>query len=112
MVASQLVSVEKNKNYAVISLVKEPVNSMNLELWKALAAAINECDSDPNIRGIIFTSGVKKNVFTAGLDLKELHAPSTSKERLLEFWRTLANVLIAVYSSNMVGSNSCLFSFR
>ena len=45
---------------------------------------------------------LKKNVFTAGLDLKELHAPSTSKERLHEFWRCLASTLISVYSSKLV----------
>ena len=93
--------VDKKSGYAVVSLCKEPVNSMDLTLWQHLSAAIDDCEKDPRVRGIVFTSGfetrdssplarltrrlwvcrLKKNVFTAGLDLKELHAPSTSKER-------------------------------
>jgi len=30
---------------------------MNLDLWKALSAAIDDCERDPKIRGVIFTSG-------------------------------------------------------
>ena len=52
-----MVNVDKKGKFAVISLNKEPVNSMNLDLWKALSAAIQDCDQDPKIRGVIFTSG-------------------------------------------------------
>jgi len=98
-----LVSLDKRpEGYAVLSLNKEPVNSMDLQLWEQLYAAINTAEQDPEIRGIIFTSGVKKTVFTAGLDLKELHAPSTSEERLFTFWRALTKTLIAVYSSSLI----------
>jgi 3,2-trans-enoyl-CoA isomerase len=50
--------VEKKEGYAVVSLSKEPVNSMDLTLWQHLATAIEECDADPKVRGIVFTSGL------------------------------------------------------
>merc|ERR1711865_297336 len=89
------VNIERKEGgYAVIYLAKEPVNSMDLELWKQIRAAFAECEADSTINGVIFASGLKKDVFTAGLDLKELYAPATSEQRLFEFWRTLADGLI------------------
>merc|ERR1711874_818777 len=37
----------------------------------------------------------------AGLDIKELHAPSTTEDRLMEFWRTLSQVLSKIYGSRL-----------
>ena len=33
------------------------------------------------VRGVIFASGLKREVFTAGNDIKELYAPQTSMSR-------------------------------
>lgn len=33
------------------------------------------------VRGMIFASGLRRDVFTAGNDIKELFAPLTSRER-------------------------------
>ena len=33
------------------------------------------------VRGVIFASGLRREVFTAGNDIKELFAPLTSQER-------------------------------
>lgn len=33
------------------------------------------------VRGVIFASGLKRDVFTAGNDIKELYAPQTSRSR-------------------------------
>ncbi|CAE7388575.1 Eci1 [Symbiodinium pilosum] len=41
------------------------------------------------------------NVFTAGLDIKELYAPATSEARTREFWRTLSQVLTQIYNSRL-----------
>lgn len=35
----------------------------------------------PQVRGIIFCSGLRRDVFTAGNDINELYAPLTSRER-------------------------------
>uniref|UniRef100_A0A7S1QJ94 Uncharacterized protein n=1 Tax=Alexandrium catenella TaxID=2925 RepID=A0A7S1QJ94_ALECA len=97
------ISTEKSPGgVAVITLAKEPVNSMNLDFWQGLLQAFEACENDPSVRAVIFRSGLKRSVFTAGLDVKELHAPSTGRERLLNFWRTLSRTLTRVYRSPMV----------
>lgn len=96
------VSVVKEGKIAVVTLAKEPVNSMDLGLWKELLSAVESIEADSEVRGMIFRSGLKRGVFTAGLDLKELHGPSTSEARLKDFWTTLSAVLVKVYSSSKV----------
>ena len=82
------VSVEKHPDgYAVITLAKEPVNSMDAKLWQQMYDAFMECENDTKVRGVIFKSGLKKSVFTAGLALTELYAPVTSEEKLFAFCR-------------------------
>ena len=53
---------------------------------QGLMDALVECEANPAVRGIIVSSGVKRDVFTAGNSLKELHAPSTTQEKYLHFW--------------------------
>lgn len=97
------VTVRKEANHiAVVTLAKEPVNSMNLDLMRELLKVLETLEADPSVRAIVFESGLKKNVFTAGLDINELYAPSTSQERLHDFWLTLTAVLTKVYSSKWV----------
>jgi len=84
---------------AVITLQKEPVNSMNLDLWEPLYAEFQAVNHDPTVRAIIFESGLERNVFTAGLDIKELYAPATNETRLKNFWDVLSRTLIAIYCS-------------
>ncbi|CAE6957789.1 Eci1 [Symbiodinium sp. KB8] len=96
------VALEKQgKGIAVISFGKEPVNSMGMQFWKDLSTTFEAAESDPEIRGIIFQSTLKKNVFTAGLDIQELYAPATNEERAREFWRTLSQVLMQIYNSRL-----------
>ena len=52
---------------------------MTLEVWEALRGALSEAERDPATRGIVFASGLKRDVFTAGNDLKELHVKHTTK---------------------------------
>jgi len=87
---------------AVVTLAKEPVNTMDLSLWEELLAAINTLEADSEVRAVVFRSGLKRSVFTAGLDIKELYAPSTNKERLFKFWGVLSEVLTRVYTSRLV----------
>jgi len=87
---------------AVITLQKEPVNSMNLAFWEALQKEWETANNDPSVRAIIFQSGLKKKVFTAGLDIKELYGPATNEQRLKKFWATLTKVLVGVYSSQKI----------
>jgi len=100
--ASEIVSVTTHKDdprIAVLTLNKEPVNSMNLAFWQAFLKALQQVDGDDSVRCIVFQSGLKKNVFTAGLDFQELYAPATSEARLMDFWGTLSKCLVTIYGS-------------
>jgi 3,2-trans-enoyl-CoA isomerase len=99
--ASVSVAMEPN-GVAVMTLAKEPVNSMDLAFWQELFAKFEDLEKDEAVRAVVFRSGLKRNVFTAGLDLKELFAPKTSRERQLEFWRALTKTAVRVYASPLV----------
>jgi len=87
---------------AVVTLGKEPVNSMDFDFWKSLRSTMVGLEGDKQVRAVIFQSGLKKNVFTAGLDIKELFTPMTNKQRQNEFWTNLTETLIGIYSSRLV----------
>lgn len=36
--------------WALLEIVREPVNSMDLALWQQLAAALDELEADPQVR--------------------------------------------------------------
>lgn len=44
---------------------------MNLQLWSELLSTLDALEKNKAVRGVIFTSGVEKDVFTAGNDIKE-----------------------------------------
>jgi len=73
---------------------------MDMAFWKELLATMEGLDADPEVRAIVFQSGLQKSVFTAGLDIKELYAPKTSEARITEFWTTLSSALIKIYSTS------------
>jgi 3,2-trans-enoyl-CoA isomerase len=75
------VQVTRNGPFAVVSLAKPPVNTMDLAMWEALTATLDALEADPSCRGVIFQSGLQRDIFTAGNDIMELYAPNTSLER-------------------------------
>jgi Delta3-Delta2-enoyl-CoA isomerase len=87
---------------AIVSLHREPVNSMNTALWTQLLQTLDSLESNPHVRGVIFTSTLKRNVFTAGNDLSELYAPSTSLAQYSNFWVTSNMFLARLYTSPLV----------
>ncbi|KAJ3124051.1 hypothetical protein HK098_001427 [Nowakowskiella sp. JEL0407] len=115
------IDVAANTQHAVISINRPPVNSMNYALWAQLSDALTYCESflppskvptmtrpkeitvnpalkithnkESFIRGIILTSSLSKNVFTAGNDLLELYAPKSSLEQYVKF-NTAQNVFL------------------
>lgn len=96
------VEVADGAPYAVLTIAKEPVNSMDLALWSALEAALAQCENTPSLKGLIITSGLTRDVFTAGNDLRELYAPLTSLERYRQFWVTQNRFLVSLYRSRLV----------
>lgn len=85
--------------YAVVTIAKEPVNSFDLAMWSALEQALQQLERTPGVRAVIFTSGLAKDIFTAGNDLGELYAPRTSLERYRAFWTTQNRFLVALHRS-------------
>jgi Delta3-Delta2-enoyl-CoA isomerase len=66
---------------ALVSLCREPVNTLDLTMWRELKDSLTQLEKDSSIRGVIYCSGLQRDVFTAGNDLMELYAPKTSFER-------------------------------
>lgn len=96
------VTYELHKSgYALVTICREPVNSMNLELWQQLARTLDTLEADPQVRGLIFQSGLQKDVFTAGNDINELYAPKSSIERYREFWITQNQFFARLYRSRL-----------
>lgn len=61
------IDVERKQRYAIIKLQREPVNTMNLKFWELLTAALDDLEADPDVDGVIIASGLKRDVFTAGV---------------------------------------------
>ncbi|KAJ3083195.1 hypothetical protein HDU99_000343 [Rhizoclosmatium hyalinum] len=99
---ASFVTVQKKKEYAIVTLNRGPVNALNLKFWKDLQAALDEVQSDKAMRALIFQSGLEKDIFTAGNDLTELYAPLTSLEKYTEFWTTQNVFLGNLYASRLV----------
>lgn len=60
------VEVTRKGNRAYVFLKKEPVNSLNSEFWSQLKTAFDELEADEGIKGVVFSSGLSRKVFTAG----------------------------------------------
>jgi Delta3-Delta2-enoyl-CoA isomerase len=91
-----------NNTLAIVSLHREPVNSMNTALWTALLKTLDSLEQNPQVRGVIFTSSLKRNVFTAGNDLTELYAPMTNLQKYSHFWVVSNNFLARLYTSPLL----------
>lgn len=94
-------SLVHRDGYVILSMNKEPVNSLNLAMWQQLEATLDRLEADPSVRGLIITTGLKRDVFTAGNDLLELYAPKTSEARYTDFWITSNRFLAKLYKSRL-----------
>lgn len=92
------VSIEKLAGgIAVVTLKSEPVNIMHYQFWEQLLAAVEQAEADTDVRAVVFRSGLKRSVFTAGLDIKELYVKGTNEERFHKYWAMLSKVLTKIY---------------
>ena len=102
----------EDRQCLIVKIMKEPVNAMDLSLWSELAtvldaaeksfreAAKNKNDHNaPRVCGIIWSSGLVRNIFTAGNDINELHAKKTTKQRYKHFWKVSNEFLARLYCS-------------
>jgi len=86
-------SVDDKSGYAIVSLNRPPVNSLNLDLLSALSKSLDDV-LDNRSRGMILTS-TAPTTFSAGLDIMEMYKPD--KERARQFWTTLQDVWLKLY---------------
>eukprot|EP00879_Flechtneria_rotunda_P007536 GHRR01007905.1.p1 GENE.GHRR01007905.1~~GHRR01007905.1.p1 ORF type:complete len:265 (+),score=67.77 GHRR01007905.1:545-1339(+) len=98
---SQYITTQRHDNYAVITMAKEPVNSFDTAMWQALHAAVKAVEADCAMLGVIITSGLKRDVFTAGNDLKELYSPMTSPQQYAVFWEAQSRLLVELHRSRL-----------
>ena len=85
--------VTDDKGVATLSLNKAPVNSLNKEFLQALNASL--AATSETAKGLVLTSSLN-SVFCAGLEITEMHQPDPV--RLREFWSSLQDVWIQLYS--------------
>lgn len=96
------VSVERRPGgVAVLTLTKEPVNSLDMAAWQALDDALAALEADSTVSAVVLASGLSRDVFSAGNDLAELYAPGTTYERYAAFWRTQNAFLVRLYRSRL-----------
>ena len=97
-----LVTLTRHPSFTIVSIHAEPANVLTRNLWGALAAALRVVQADDTQLGIAFLSGLRKPIFSAGNDIRELYAPNTSAARYQDFWLTSNTFLIDLYTSRLV----------
>jgi len=78
---------------ATLSMNKAPVNSLNKEFLEEVTSSLVAVSKDST--GVVLTTGLN-SVFCAGLEITEMHQPDPA--RLREFWRSLQELWIQLYS--------------
>jgi len=78
---------------ATLSMNKAPVNSLNKEFLEEVTSSLVAVSKDST--GVVLTTGLS-SVFCAGLEITEMHQPDPT--RLREFWRSLQELWIQLYS--------------
>ena len=97
------VQVDKRpQGYAIVSMCKEPANTLDLKLWQQLADTVQQLEQDKSVRGIIISSGLKRDIFSAGNDILGLYAPKTTKEAYRKFWVMQNQFLARLYRSPLI----------
>ena len=93
------IRVEKLDNgVAKVIMNSPPVNSMTKEFMKELTEALRLLEEDDlATKGLLLTSGLGPQIFSAGLDLKTMYQPT--EEVAKEFWSTLHDLFHRLYMS-------------
>lgn len=94
------IDLGRSDGIAVITIDDGKVNIMTEQVWLDLTAALTQAESaHPRTRAVLFRSGLKKPVFTAGNDITRLYAPNTNVAEYAEFWQAQN-----VFLSRLAGS--------
>jgi len=63
---------------------------------------LSALEADAGIHGVVFSSGLQRDVFTAGNDITELYMPATSGVKFTTFWTAQTRFLTRLYKSPLV----------
>lgn len=83
---------------AWMSVNRPPVNSFNMPLSLELSSQFHQLTQSDHIHAIILKSSLS-NVFSAGLDFKEMYG--VSEQHLREFWRVVREMWYRIYTSRL-----------
>jgi len=90
-----MISVEKRGKVALVWLDRSVTNAINLSCVKALRAAIEEAESDPEVAGIVLSSS-SANFFSIGFDIPELF--DLSREEFGVFYGAVNQLCLDLYA--------------
>lgn len=93
------VEFDQSTGVAVMHMQSPPVNSLSLDFLTELCISVEKLEMDKSCRGLIITSAQPK-VFSAGLDITEMYGKSP--EHCGAFWRSVQEMWLKLYGSNMV----------
>lgn len=97
--SSAAVLVEKSvtDGVALIKLNNPPANALSLPVVQQLNAAFSEIKAAKEVKGVILTGSPAPSIFSAGLDIREMHQPD--KARFEQFWGGLQDLFVSLYGS-------------
>jgi len=87
---SEVIKLEKQPNFALITLNRPPFNPLNSQVFSDLEKAIGEIESDSSVKAVIITGSGEK-AFAAGADVKEIASNSPLEQH--EFLKLILSVL-------------------
>ncbi|XP_068193955.1 enoyl-CoA delta isomerase 1, mitochondrial isoform X2 [Antennarius striatus] len=90
---------DQSTGVSVMHLQSPPVNSLSLDFLTEICITLEKLEMDKSCRGLIITSKQPK-VFSAGLDIMEMYRKSP--EHYAEFWKSVQEMWLKLYSCSMV----------
>ena len=84
----------------LLTLEKGPVNSLDTSMLQAITAGVGELEAMEGVKAFVLTSKFEGKVFSAGLDLLEMHAPE-SRGDLETFWTAVQDCWLSLYTTDL-----------
>lgn len=91
-------TVGGDSRIGLLTLQKKPVNSLDTEMLTAIADGVAALEAQPGVKAFVLTSAWEGKVFSAGLDLLEMHEPD-DRASLEEFWTAVQDAWLALYTT-------------
>lgn len=90
--------VDDKGKIGLLTLQRAPVNSLDTAMLGAIKDGVAELEADSKVKAFVLTSKFEGKVFSAGLDLMEMHQPETRAD-LETFWTAVQDCWLKLYTS-------------